>query len=67
MSVTAATIKAKRNEKDIPNWRITTDYVESCNCDFGCPCNFNGFPTYGFCRAIVLYHIKDGSYTEKQI
>lgn len=43
-------------------WNIKADYVEACNCDYGCPCNFNGFPTYGFCRALVLYHIKSGSY-----
>ena len=46
----------------IPKWNIKADYVETCNCDYGCPCNFNGFPTYGFCRALVLYHIKSGSY-----
>jgi hypothetical protein len=41
---------------------MKADYVEACNCDYGCPCNFNGFPTYGFCRALVLYHTKSGSY-----
>lgn len=46
----------------IPKWSIKADYVETCNCDYGCPCNFNGFPTYGFCRALVLYHIRAGSY-----
>lgn len=46
----------------IPKWNIKADYVETCNCDYGCPCNFNGFPTYGFCRALVLYHIRNGSY-----
>lgn len=46
----------------IPNWHLKADYVETCNCDFGCPCNFNGFPTHGFCRALVLYHIRDGNY-----
>jgi hypothetical protein len=46
----------------IPKWNIKADYVETCNCDYGCPCNFNGFPTYGFCRALVLYHIQSGSY-----
>jgi hypothetical protein len=46
----------------IPKWSIKADYVETCNCDFGCPCNFNGFPTYGFCRALVLYHITEGQY-----
>lgn len=52
----------KLAEKDaIPPWSITADYVETCNCDYGCPCNFNGFPTFGFCRALVLYHLKEGS------
>ncbi len=36
--------------------------METCNCDYGCPCNFNGFPTYGFCRALILYHIRSGIY-----
>jgi hypothetical protein len=46
----------------IPEWNLKLDYVETCNCDYGCPCNFSGFPTYGFCRAITLYHIKSGSF-----
>ena len=51
----------------VPNWKIKADYVETCNCDYGCPCNFNGFPTYGFCRALVLYHIQAGSYGEVKL
>ena len=46
----------------IPNWRLEADYVETCNCDYGCPCNFNGFPTYGFCRSLILFHIRSGIY-----
>ncbi|HKZ61861.1 MAG TPA: DUF1326 domain-containing protein [Nitrososphaera sp.] len=46
----------------IPKWNIKADYVETCNCDYGCPRNFNGFPTYGFCRALVLFHITSGIY-----
>ena len=46
----------------IPKWSMKADYVETCNCDFGCPCNFSGFPTYGFCRALVFYHIRSGNY-----
>lgn len=46
----------------IPEWHLKADYVETCNCDFGCPCNFNGFPTHGFCRALVLYHVRSGHY-----
>lgn len=46
----------------IPKCNMKADYVETCNCDYGCPCNINGFPTYGFCRALVFYHIRNGSY-----
>jgi hypothetical protein len=46
----------------IPKWNIKADYIETCNCEYGCPCNFNGFPTYGFCRALDLFHISKGSY-----
>ena len=41
---------------------MKSDYVETCNCDYGCPCNFSGFPSAGFCRTLVLYHIQNGSY-----
>jgi hypothetical protein len=51
----------------IPKWHLKIDYVETCNCDFGCPCNFSGFPTYGFCRALVLFHIREGNYGDKKL
>jgi len=51
----------------IPKWHMKIDYVETCNCDYGCPCNFNGFPTYGFCRALVLYHIREGNYGDEKL
>jgi hypothetical protein len=41
---------------------MKADYVETCNCDYGCPCNFNGFPTYGYCRALIFYHIREGNF-----
>jgi hypothetical protein len=25
-------------------WQITGDYLESCNCDVVCPCNFSPAP-----------------------
>jgi len=48
--------------EQIPKWNLKAEYVETCNCDFGCPCNFSGFPTYGFCRALVLHSITSGNY-----
>jgi hypothetical protein len=57
----------KHQQEQIPSWHMKADYVETCNCDFGCPCNFNGFPTYGFCRTLVLYHIQSGSFGDVKL
>ena len=38
------------------------EYIQSCNCDYGCPCNFNGLPTHGNCEALVGYRILDGKF-----
>ena len=51
----------------IPRWEIQVDYVETCNCDFGCPCNFSGYPTDGYCEALVAYHIKKGRYGKTRL
>lgn len=53
--------------QEIPSRKFKADYIEACNCDYGCPCNFNGFPTGGFCRALVLYHIRDGNFGEVKL
>jgi hypothetical protein len=54
-------------EETIPEWRIEVTYVESCNCNYGCPCNFSGFPSFGFCRALVLYSIGRGHYGDVKL
>jgi hypothetical protein len=51
----------------IPNWNINADYVEACNCEYGCPYNFSGFPTYGGCNAMLFYHIRSGSYADTRL
>lgn len=43
-----------------PQWRMEAEYLQSCNCDYGCPCNFNALPTYGNCEALVAYHVRKG-------
>jgi hypothetical protein len=50
--------KAERTQR----WKMKVDYVESCNCEFGCPCNFSGYPTDGICEALVGYHIREGRF-----
>jgi hypothetical protein len=54
-------------EESMFKWNIKSDYVETCNCDFGCPCNFNGFRTYGFCRTLVFFNIKKGDAAKTKI
>lgn len=33
-----------------------------CNCDWGCPCNFDAPPTYGNCDGIYVYFVREGRY-----
>ena len=43
-------------------WQMRGNGYEFCNCDFGCGCNFGGFPNSkdGSCRALVGLHIAEG-------
>jgi hypothetical protein len=41
-------------------WRIAGEEFASCNCDWGCPCQFNAPPTTGRCEAFVTCLITEG-------
>jgi len=43
-------------------WHIQGEYFLACNCDYGCPCNFNARPSMGFCQGVVGIKIADGAY-----
>ncbi len=43
-------------------WNIEAEFVQSCNCEWGCPCNFNGRPTYGNCEALVGWKVRKGTF-----
>ncbi|MCA1813185.1 MAG: DUF1326 domain-containing protein [Halobacteriales archaeon] len=45
-----------------PRWNFEAQYIQSCNCDYGCPCNFNGSPTHRNCEALYAYHITKGQF-----
>src|SRR5919109_2024540 len=66
-TTTTSSSSTQQQEEQIPSWHMKADYVETCNCDFGCPCNFNGFPTYGYCRALILYHIQSGNFGDVKL
>jgi hypothetical protein len=41
-------------------WSIKAREFANCNCSYGCPCQFNGLPTDGTCRAVVGMQIDTG-------
>ena len=48
-------------------WNISATWVEACNCDYGCPCNFNGFPTRGNCEGVVGFRVHSGRHGETSL
>lgn len=50
-----------------PTWSIRGPHFANCNCDFGCPCQFNAMPTDGTCRAVVAWRIDEGHYGEVKL
>lgn len=42
------------------DWQLKGTIVIACNCDFGCPCNFNAPPTRGKCEGGWVWAIQDG-------
>jgi len=48
-------------------WHIDGDYIMACNCDFGCPCNFNARPTPGFCQGVIGFQVREGAYGDVRL
>jgi hypothetical protein len=48
-------------------WRIRGEEVVSCNCAWGCPCQFNALPTHGRCEALGAWDIREGHYGDTQL
>jgi len=42
------------------SWRIAGEEFGSCNCAWGCPCQFNALPTHGRCEAFLGCLVSDG-------
>jgi hypothetical protein len=43
-------------------WELEGLHYNNCNCDYGCPCQFNALPTYGNCHAIDVYQVDKGHF-----
>lgn len=49
------------------DWSIRGPELATCNCDWGCPCQFNALPTHGNCRAAVGMRIDEGHFGEVKL
>ena len=48
------------NEKT--KWSFEADYLQACNCDYGCPCEFSAPPTHGWCDGMGAWRIRTGTF-----
>jgi len=43
-------------------WEIQGVQISHCNCEVGCPCQFNALPSHGHCRAYMFMQIDQGHF-----
>jgi hypothetical protein len=43
-------------------WFFDADYLQTCNCDYGCPCEFSAPPSRGFCEGLCVWRIEKGEH-----
>ena len=48
-------------------WTIKGRELANCNCDYGCPCQFNALPTTGNCKAAIGYQIDEGHFGDVKL
>ena len=51
----------------VTKWNFEAEFIQSCNCDYGCPCNFNGLPSHGNCEALNAYRIHEGTFGKTKL
>jgi hypothetical protein len=42
------------------DWLMEGPYMKNCNCDPGCPCDFNANPTHGNCEGMAAMIVEKG-------
>ncbi len=48
-------------------WELRLTEFTNCNCDFGCPCQFNSLPTHGDCSAVASMEVVEGHYGDVRL
>jgi hypothetical protein len=41
-------------------WQLRGTVLVACNCEYGCPCNFNARPSHGHCEGGWTWHVAAG-------
>jgi hypothetical protein len=49
------------------SWYLKGQVLVACNCDWGCPCNFNALPTTGKCEGGWTWHVEDGAFGDVRL
>jgi hypothetical protein len=49
------------------DWMIRGIKVSACNCDYGCPCEFNAPPTYDVCEGLEASIIEEGYFGDVRL
>ena len=49
------------------DWLIKGPKIASCNCDYGCPCEFNAAPTNDVCEGLEAMRIDEGYFDKTRL
>ncbi len=49
------------------DWLIEGESFGNCNCDYACPCQFEGLPNYGGCEGFEAFRIDNGHFGDTRL
>lgn len=49
------------------DWKMKGKKLGACNCNYGCPCEFNAPPTYGECEGLEAMEIEEGYFGDVRL
>lgn len=49
------------------DWRLQGVEFSSCNCAWGCPCQFSALPSQGYCEAVVGMQVERGHFNQTSL
>jgi len=53
-----------------PKWSLRGEYMESCNCDYLCPCIYTNpqeSATHDHCTAVMVFRIDEGNFGDTKL